>query len=120
MSSQSDLGFVTLLATAAISQFVAVDIQPDGTINVPTAPSRGVGVTQENVPAGRYCNVKLWSAPGTWMIQVTGTAVTPGNAYAIVTGGYAGVTATGVATPNLEAFQAGVASNGIVLEFTKL
>lgn len=116
MSTQNDLGFVSLLVSpaAGISQWIAVDLQADGSITPTNGTNRGVGVTQENAPAGRYVNVKLWSAPGTYMMQVSPTTVTPGQTYSVITGGYAGVGTT----PNLKAMQAGVSAAGIVLQFT--
>lgn len=119
MSSQNDLGFVSLLATTGISAFVAVDLNSDGSIS-PTVTGKGCGVTQEGAIAGRYINVKLWTAPGTVLLTVSpGQTVTPGVGYT-VSGGYACATGTGIVTPTIEAFQAGVASAGIVLEFAKL
>ena len=127
MASQNDNGFRTFQASPAISQFVAVDVQSDGTITPSAATGtavpgsgKGIGVTQENVPAAYYQNVKLWSAQGTWMLQVTGTAVTTGNLYTITSGGFATVTGTGCVTPQLVALNSAVASNGIVVEFAKV
>lgn len=116
MSSQNDLGFVSLLVTptAGISQFIAIDILSDGSITPTSGANRGIGVTQENAPAGRYVNVKLWSAPGTFMLTVSPTIVTPGNFYSVITGGYAG----NGNSPTLKSLQAGVSAAGIVLEFT--
>jgi hypothetical protein len=123
MSSQNDLGFVSLLATVGISAFVAVDLNSDGSISpaVGTAGFRGCGVTQEGAIAGRYINVKLWSAPGTQQLIVSpGQVVTPGTQYGI-SNGYAVVVASpGQAVASIEAFQAGVSASGIVLEFNKL
>jgi hypothetical protein len=61
--------------------------------------------------------VKLWTAPGTFLIQATGSAVTAGTAYAIVTGGFAAAVNGTFGPAKLQALQAGVASNGITLEF---
>ena len=117
MSSQNDNGFKTYLASGAVSAFIAVNIQSDGTITAANG-ARGMGVTQEDIADGSYGAVKLWSAPGTFMIQASGTAITTGTSYSIITGGYAGVTGTGYAA-YLIAQQGGVASNGIVLEFAE-
>ena len=117
MASQNDIGFKTFQASPAVSQFIAVEVQSDGTITPASAGSRGVGVTQSNVPAAAYLSVKLWSAPGTFMLQVTGTAISPGNQYAITSGGFVTVTGTGCVTPQVQAFGSAVASNGIVADF---
>ena len=125
--AQNDVGFRTFQASPAVSQFIAVDMQSDGTITPSAAAGtavpgsgKGLGVMQENVPSAYYANVKLWTAPGTWMLQVTGTAVTVGNLYAITSGGFATVTGTGCVTPQLIALGNAVSSNGIVVEFTKV
>lgn len=123
MSSQNDLGFVSLLATVGISAFIAVDLNSDGSISpaVGTGGFRGAGVTQEAGIAGRYLNIKLWSASGTQLLTVSpGYTITPGNTYGISNGYVAVVATPGQATASIEAFQAGVSSSGIVLEFNKL
>jgi len=117
MASQNDLGFASFLATGAISAFCVVDIQSDGTINVAANGAVGIGVLQEDVPVGYYGRVKLWTAPGTVMAAVSGTAVTPGTTYSIITGGFIGPVNGTTAPAYLKALQSGVASNGIVLEF---
>lgn len=125
MASQNDSGFKTfqLTGTAGLSAFLVVDLQADGTILAASNGVKGIGVIQEavgfTVPTS-YARVKLWSAPGTFMIQASGTAITPGTNYSVITGGYIG-TATGTLSgsnpPWFRACAAGVASNGIVIEF---
>lgn len=116
MATQNDIGFKSLAACGAISAFVAVDIQSDGTIAACGLGTKGVGITQEDASDGSYCNVKLWTAPGTFMIQASGTAITAGTTYSIATGGYAGIVTTGAAAI-VKALETGVASNGITLEY---
>jgi hypothetical protein len=121
MSSQNDLGFYSLLVSpaAGISAFVAIDLNSDGSIT-PSFQGRGMGVTQEGAVAGRYVNVKLWSAPGTHELTVSpGWTITPGVQYT-VSGGYVIATNASAVTPTIEAFQAGVSAAGIVLEFNHL
>ena len=123
MSSQNDLGFVSLLATSSISAFVSVDLNSDGSISPATGAGgyRGVGVTQEGGIAGRYLNVKLWTAPGTQLLTVSpGHVVTIGSTYGISNGYVVQVATPGQATASIEAFQTGVSASGIVLEFVKL
>jgi hypothetical protein len=119
MASQNDLGFKSFLASGAISAYVAVDVQTDGTIKACANGVSGVGVLQEDAADANYAQVKLWSAPGTFLVSVSGTAVTPATTYSIITGGYAGPVTTGN-TAVLKALGAAVASNGIVQEFAKL
>lgn len=115
MASQNDNGFATYVASGAISAFRVVDVQSDGTITGANG-TRGIGVTQEDAIDGGYTLVKLWSAPGTFMAQASGTAITSGTVYSVITGGYIGATGTGYAS-YVKALQNGVASNGITVEF---
>lgn len=114
MASQNDNGYATFVASGALTAYTAVNVQSDGTIKVCADNVRGVGILQEDVVDGGYGRVKLWTAPGTFMAQVSGSAVTVGTTYNIITGGYVGVS-TGTAF--VRALQSGVASNGITLEF---
>jgi len=118
MASQNESGIRTFVASGAISAYLAVDVQADGTITpVAGNASVGIGVTQEDIADGGYGQVRLWTAPGTFMIQATGSAITPGTAYAIVTGGYAAAVNGTFGPASLKAINAAVASNGIVVEF---
>ena len=117
MASQNDFGFKSLQASGAISAYIIVALQADGTITAAGLEAKGIGVTQEDVPDAAYCNVKLWSAPGTFKVQVTGTAVTAASTYTTVTGGRVGTTIT---TARVVCYSNAVASNGIVTEFQAL
>ena len=116
MASQNDQGFGTFVASGAIPAYIAVKLQSDGTITAAANDTKGIGITQEDVADAGYCNVKLWSAPGTFMVQASGSAITAATDYGIITGGYAGV----VTTARITALGNGVASNGIVVEFAKI
>jgi len=119
MSSQNDNGFKSFLASGAISAYLAVDVQTDGTIKACANGVTGVGVLQEDAADANYASVKLWSAPGTFLVAVSGSAVTPATTYAIITGGFAGAVNGTTAPAVLKGLSAGVASNGIVKEFAK-
>lgn len=114
MASQNESGFITFTASGALSAYLVVDVQSDGTIKASANNTKGIGVLQEDVADASVGLVKLWSAPGTVMAAVSGTAITPGTAYQVITGGYIGAS-TG--TNYVKAREAGVASNGIILEF---
>jgi len=118
MSSQNDSGFATFQASGAISAYKAVALQSDGTIT-PAAGNGalGIGILQEDAADAGYARVKLWTAPGTFMIMATNTAITPATTYAIVTGGFAGVVNGTFAPASLIGLQSGVASSGIIVEF---
>jgi hypothetical protein len=115
MASQNDSGFATYVASGALSAYRAVDVQSDGTIGYANG-TRGLGVLQEDVVDAGYGLVKLWTAPGTFMAAVTGTAITSGTTYSIVTSGLIGATATGYSA-YVKGTQNAVASNGIIVEF---
>ena len=118
MSTQNESGLKSFLASGAISAFRAVDLQSDGTITpVAGNASIGIGITQQDIADAGYGEVRLWTAPGTFLIAVTGTAVTPATNYSIVTGGFAGAVNGTFGPASLVAIQSGVASNGIILEF---
>lgn len=120
MSTQIDNSFRTFQASGTISAFLAVSVQSDGTITPATYGVRPVGITQEDIADGAYGNIKLFpGGQGTFDIQVTGTAVTPGVQYSIVTGGYVGPVNGTTAPAYVTALYTGVASNGIVIEFAK-
>ena len=118
MSSQNDSGFSTFLASGAISAFLAVDVQTDGTIKACANGVRGLGILQEDAADANYARVKLWTASGTFIVQASGTAITAATTYSIITGGYAGTVTTG-APAYIKGLSNGVASNGIELEFAK-
>lgn len=117
MASQNDIGFASFLASGAISAYKAVNIQSDGTISACADNVKGIGILQEDAADANYALVKLWSAPGTFMGMVSGTAITPATAYQVITGGFIGAS-TG--TNQVLGIIAGVASNGIVVEFAKV
>ena len=94
MASQNDNGFKSFLASGALSAYIAVDVQSDGTIKAAANDTKGIGVLQEDAADGNYASVKLWTASGTFMIQASGSAITAATNYGIITGGYAGVVTT--------------------------
>lgn len=116
MASQNSDGFKSFLASGAISAYIAVKLLSDGTITAAANDTRGIGVTQEDIADANYGSVKLWTAPGTFMIQASGSAITAATSYGIITGGYAGV----VTTARVVALVSAVASNGIITEFAEV
>tara|TARA_R110000803_G_C11957939_1_gene318385 strand:+ start:23 stop:373 length:351 start_codon:yes stop_codon:yes gene_type:complete len=91
MSSQNDIGFKSFAASGALTAFTVVQVQADGTIKVAANNTKGNGVLQEDAADGGYASVKLWSAPGTHMAAISGSAVTAATTYGVITGGYIGV-----------------------------
>lgn len=118
MSTQNDNGFRTFQASGGISAFLAVDIQSDGTIKAAAGGTvQGIGVLQQDVADAGYGQVKLWTAPGTFLGALTSVALaTPGNALAVVTGGFFGIyTATTFPRAGV-ALSSAVAAAGTVVE----
>jgi hypothetical protein len=68
-----------------------VNVQADGTIKVAANNTRGIGVLQEDAADANYASVRLWTAGGTHMAAISGSAVTAATSYGVITGGYVGV-----------------------------
>ena len=135
MASQIDNNYRTFLVstgysgglagatTGGISAYLAVNIQSDGTITpANAATSNGQGILQEDVQAGQYGRVKLWTGSGTFMAMISGSAITPGTQYAIITGGYVGTASAGggyaASVTALETSSS--VTNGLILEFSEI
>ena len=112
MASQNDNGFKSFIASGAITAYLVVAVQSDGTIKAAANNTRGDGVIQEDAADANYASVKLWSAPGTHMAQISGTAVTAATAYGDITGGYVGV----VTNTYFTSLQTAADSDGTVVE----
>ena len=111
-------GYKTFQAASAVSAAKVVELTAAGKIqHVSTDGDKGIGVAEVDIAADGYGAVRLWGTQGTVEIQVTGTAVTPNTDYTTHAGGYVGAT-TG--TDRVKALEAGVASDGITLEFLEL
>jgi hypothetical protein len=91
MASQNDNGFKSFIASGALTAFTVVSVQADGTIKAAANNTRGNGVLQEDAADANYGSVKLWSAPGTHQVAISGSAVTAATTYGVITGGYMGV-----------------------------
>jgi len=77
-TSENGSGYKTFQATAvALEAHVRVAVDSNGLISVAAATDLDIGVTVEAIAASGYGTVKLWSAPGTFLVQVAG-AVTRG------------------------------------------
>jgi hypothetical protein len=113
MSSQNDNGFKSFAASGALTAFTVVQVQADGTIKVAADNTRGNGVLQEDAADGNYASVKLWSAPGTHMAQISASAVTAGTVYGEITGGYIGV----VTLTHVTCLESAADGDGTVVEF---
>ena len=116
MSSQNDLGFKSFVASGALSAYTVVNIQSDGTIKATANNVKGLGILQEDAADGNYASVKLFSAPGTFMIAVSGSATTSATTYEVITGGFASAGAS-TGTALFRALSSSVSSNGRVIEF---
>jgi hypothetical protein len=113
MSSQNENGFKSFLASGAISAFTVVNVQADGTIKVAANNTRGIGVLQEDAADANYASVRLWTAGGTHMAAISGSAVTAATLYGVITGGYVGV----VTLTHFTALESAADGDGTVVEF---
>ena len=116
MASQNDNGFKSFIASGAVSAYRIIDVLSDGTITAAANNTKGIGVTQEDIADANYGSVKLWSAPGSFMVAASGSAITAATSYGTITGGFVGT----VTTSRYEALVSAVASNGIVTEFVQV
>jgi hypothetical protein len=78
MTTENTTGFRTFQATAAaIAQAIRVKVDSNGLISAAGATDAAIGVTIEAVAASGYGNVKLFNAPGTFLVTA-GAAITRG------------------------------------------
>lgn len=78
MPNVNETGIKTFQATAvAIAPYIRVKVDSNGLISVAGATDNAVGVTLENVAASGYGSVKLFSAPGTYLVTA-GAAIARG------------------------------------------
>jgi len=78
MITSNSTGFKAFTATAAaIAANVRVVLGSGGTISVAGAADIGIGVTIAVIPASGIGTIKLWSAPGTFLMTADG-AITIG------------------------------------------
>lgn len=79
MTTSNSSGFRTFQATAvAIGAFKRVKVDSGGLISVCTGAEAAVGVTQEAIALSGYGTVKLFNAPGTFLMCAN-AAITRGN-----------------------------------------
>ncbi|MBL9135299.1 MAG: hypothetical protein JNK85_05500 [Verrucomicrobiales bacterium] len=78
-TTENSTGFMTFQATAAaIAQAIRVKVDSNGQISAAAATDAAVGVTTEAVAASGWGTVKLFSAPGTFLVTA-GAAITRGT-----------------------------------------
>lgn len=78
MTTTNESGLRTFQATAvAIEQATRVAVDSNGLIAAAAATDADIGVTTEAIAASGYGTVKLWGAPGTFLVQAAG-AITRG------------------------------------------
>jgi hypothetical protein len=77
---ENTTGYRTFQATAtALAPYARVLVDANGLISVAGATDSAIGVTTDAVAAGGYGRVKLFSAPGTFLLTASG-AITRGAA----------------------------------------
>jgi len=117
MTTENTSGYKTFQATAvAIEANVRVVLGSGGTISVAGATDLDIGVTQEYIAASGYGTVKLWSAPGTFLVQAGGPVTRGAQLYAVAAGE---VDDSGTYKARLVALEAATAQ-GDVIEVAKI
>lgn len=117
MTTENTTGFKTFQATAvAIEAHVRVVLGSAGTISVAGETDLDIGVTEEAIAASGYGTVKLWSAPGTFLVQAAAAVTAGAQLYACAAGE---VDDTGTYKARLIAMGAATAQ-GDVIECAKI
>jgi hypothetical protein len=112
MNTQNDSGFRTFQATAvALEAFVRVTVDSNGLISAAGASDVGIGVTQEAIAASGYGNVKLFGAPGTFLMQTAGPVTRGAALYAAAAGE---VDDTGTYALRMVALEAATAQGDVI------
>lgn len=101
MATLNNTGVKDFVITGtSLSAWRVVEIQSDGTVGyVTTTGQSGIGVLQvdgSSTYLSGHVPVRLWTAPGTTMVSITGQPITAGNAlYATTTGQLTPTSTTG-------------------------
>jgi len=108
-ASQNESGFLTFLngGSATINEGSRVKLTAVNTIDVAGATDASIGVAYENIPVGGYGTVKLFSAPGTFLVIASG-AITAGTQLYPAASGQ--VSATGTTALSLVAIESATAA----------
>jgi hypothetical protein len=111
---QNDTGHMTKVTAAAIAQGLRVKITTSNTWDIAAATDLGVGIAEFAAASGGELTVKLWNAPGTFLVKCN-AAVTAGAALFAIAGGLfddaGGSTAI---VPGLVALEAATAQNDLI------
>jgi len=109
---ENNTGYKTFQATAvAIAAYIRVKVDSNGLISVAAAAENAIGVTTEAVAASGYGNVKMWSAPGTYLVTA-GAAIARGARLFPLAAGK--VDDTGTTSLNLVALEAATADGDVI------
>ncbi len=109
---ENNTGYKTFQATgSAIAAYLRVKVDSNGLISVAGATENAVGVTTEAVAASGYGNVKLFNAPGTYLVTA-GAAIARGARLFPLAGGK--VDDTGTTAIPLLALEAATADGDVI------
>lgn len=111
-TSENSSGYKTFQATAAaIGLGIRVKVDSNGLISVAGATDAAIGVTTEAVASSGYGNVKLWTAPGTFLVTAGAAIARGAQLYPLASGK---VDDTGTTALNLVALEAATADGDII------
>lgn len=112
MTTANQSGIRTFTATAtAIAEAVRVQVDSNGLISVAGATDPAVGVTTEAIAASGRGNVKLFSAPGTFLCMAGAAIARGAQLYPLAAGK---VDDTGTTKIGLVALEAATADGDII------
>lgn len=112
MTTENSSGWKTFQATAAaIGQAIRVKVDSNGLISAAGATDAAIGVTVEAVASSGYGTVKLFSAPGTFLMTAGAAIARGGTLYPLASGK---VDDTGTTSISMVALEAATADGDII------
>lgn len=85
-TTSNSSGFKAFTTAAAIVEGQRVKMSAAGTIDVAGATDKAIGVATEAAASGAQCTVKLFSAPGTFLMRAGGAITALAQLYPVASG----------------------------------
>lgn len=112
MTTENSTGFKAFTATAvAIAAHKRVKVDSNGLISVAAAAEGAIGVTTEYIAASGTGTVKLWTAPGTFLVTANAAITRGSQLYPTASGN---VDDSGTTALPLVALEAATAQNDVI------
>jgi hypothetical protein len=112
MSTDNTSGFLTLQAAAALNEYIRVKCDANGKADVASTTDVAIGVTMHKAASGDYVTVKLFTAPGTFLMTAGGAITRGSQVYPTTAGKILATGTTQLGIVNKEA----AAADGDIIE----